>query len=498
MAAARAPVRGRAATSSRGCSPTSASPRSCSPPTCWCAGRSTRCSRRADARAARARAGRRRGRCSPTGCSTPACCRRRRGAERGAGVVARARGRAAAPRRPVGRTCSTRPRSCSATSCACCATRPSAWRPGTSTSASPRARARCASPGSTRRTRRNSAAGCRRRCARTTPRACGRRLGGAARSDPAPLARARQRRAGRRALRDLRGRADGIDFGDLTSRDGAHRLLEWANGPASAGAAQGVTRYLEALHARRARPAASPSARSRTRTASASCTGRARPAAARGSPRCCSRTRARGVERRRRSRPRSASTSRGYLRTGIGVGEAARLYVAALEAAGVPVRTEVVDPGLPHAQAHALRRPPAGRRVPVQPRLRQRAELPGFARRLGAQFFEDASRSACGRGRRRPCPAGWDEAFALVDEIWTYSELRRRARSPPPRRCRSSRCRCRCSRRRPRRARCRSSSATPSRSCSRSTSSRPRGARTRSGWSRRSRARSRRATGRSS
>src|SRR3712207_9247859 len=43
----------------------------------------------------------------------------------------------------------------------------------------------------------------------------------------------------------------------------------------------------------------------------------------------------------------SAVNVAGFLRGGLGLGEAGRLYVAALEAAGVPVRTTTVEVPLP-------------------------------------------------------------------------------------------------------------------------------------------------------
>jgi glycosyltransferase involved in cell wall biosynthesis len=112
----------------------------------------------------------------------------------------------------------------------------------------------------------------------------------------------------------------------------------------------------------------------------------------------------------------------GYLRTGIGVGEAARLYVAALETAGVPVRTEIVDPGLPHPKRTAFedRRPAV--EYPFNLVCVNAFELPGFARHVGAQFFEDKRTIGVWAWEASTVPPGWDAAFALVDEIWTNSE----------------------------------------------------------------------------
>ena len=112
----------------------------------------------------------------------------------------------------------------------------------------------------------------------------------------------------------------------------------------------------------------------------------------------------------------------GYLRTGIGVGEAARLYVVALEAAGVPVRTEVVDPHLPKPKRTPFedRRPPI--EYPYNLVCVNADELPSFARRVGAQFFEDKVTIGSWAWEVSAVPERWDAAFALVDEIWTYSD----------------------------------------------------------------------------
>ena len=41
----------------------------------------------------------------------------------------------------------------------------------------------------------------------------------------------------------------------------------------------------------------------------------------------------------------------GYLRGGLGLGQAARLYVAALQAGGIPVRTTTVDLRMPEVHS---------------------------------------------------------------------------------------------------------------------------------------------------
>src|SRR3954447_17886502 len=121
----------------------------------------------------------------------------------------------------------------------------------------------------------------------------------------------------------------------------------------------------------------------------------------------------------------------GYLRGGLGLGEAARLYVQALDAAGVPVRTTTVDVNLPDVVA------PDGRRAQVKTTdfadLHAEAELPfnlvcvnapelpALHASLGSDFFRDRYTIGVWAWEVDVVPASWDRAFALVDEIWVYS-----------------------------------------------------------------------------
>jgi glycosyltransferase involved in cell wall biosynthesis len=243
------------------------------------------------------------------------------------------------------------------------------------------------------------------------------------RDAPAPLTRLATGVPLDGALRDLvaAGIADGVDFGDLTSLDGAHRLLEYANGPASAGAAQGVTRYLEAARARRDDLTDSFRALEDEEGAAfvhwAQTSGRAEGLHESLVPQAPAEAWSGGGET-----PGLGVNVAGYLRTGIGVGEAARLYVAALETAGVPVRTEAVDPGLPHPKrtTFADRRPAV--EYPFNLVCANAPELPGLARKLGSQYFEDKLTIGVWAWEASAIPDGWDDAFALVDEIWTYSD----------------------------------------------------------------------------
>ena len=121
----------------------------------------------------------------------------------------------------------------------------------------------------------------------------------------------------------------------------------------------------------------------------------------------------------------------GYLRGGLGLGQAARLYVQALHEAGVPVRTTTVDVNLPDVVA------PDGRRAQIKTTdfadlhvegelpfnliCVNAPELPAFHAELGPEFFEDRYTIGVWAWEVDVVPPSWDRAFGLVDEIWVYS-----------------------------------------------------------------------------
>ena len=121
----------------------------------------------------------------------------------------------------------------------------------------------------------------------------------------------------------------------------------------------------------------------------------------------------------------------GYLRGGLGLGQAARLYVQALHAAGVPVRTTTVDVNLPDVVG------PDGRRAQIKTTdfadlhvegelpfnliCVNAPELPAFHAELGPEFFEGRYTIGVWAWEVDVVPASWDRAFSLVDEIWVYS-----------------------------------------------------------------------------
>jgi glycosyltransferase involved in cell wall biosynthesis/SAM-dependent methyltransferase len=121
----------------------------------------------------------------------------------------------------------------------------------------------------------------------------------------------------------------------------------------------------------------------------------------------------------------------GYLRGGLGLGQAARLYVQALHSAGVPVRTTTVDVNLPDVVG------PDGRRAQIKTTdfadlhvegelpfnlvCVNAPELPALHASLGSEFFEDRYTIGVWAWEVDIVPPSWDRAFGLVDEIWVYS-----------------------------------------------------------------------------
>ena len=121
----------------------------------------------------------------------------------------------------------------------------------------------------------------------------------------------------------------------------------------------------------------------------------------------------------------------GYLRGGLGLGQAARLYIQALDAAGVPVRTTTVDVNLPNVVGLDGRRAKVKTldfadlhvegELPFNLVCINAPELPALYQTLGAEFFEDRYTIGVWAWEVDVVPPSWDRAFGLVDEIWVYS-----------------------------------------------------------------------------
>ncbi|MCP9489107.1 MAG: methyltransferase domain-containing protein [Solirubrobacteraceae bacterium MAG38_C4-C5] len=116
----------------------------------------------------------------------------------------------------------------------------------------------------------------------------------------------------------------------------------------------------------------------------------------------------------------------GFLRGGLGLGQAARLYVAALQGAGVPVRTTTIDPRMPDVLGAQLKTTEFAdlhldEDLPFNLVCVNAPELPQFAAEAGQKFFADRYTIGVWAWETDLVPASWDPAFRVVDEIWVYS-----------------------------------------------------------------------------
>lgn len=132
----------------------------------------------------------------------------------------------------------------------------------------------------------------------------------------------------------------------------------------------------------------------------------------------------------------------GYLGHTLGLGAAARGYVRALQAAGVPTSTssvplhhlelpvELHDGYGQHTFADLARSGGHGFDLVAV----NADELPGLVSRLGESYFQGPRIGIWG-WETDSIPARWSEAFGLVEEIWVYSQFMARnigAVSPVP------------------------------------------------------------------
>jgi hypothetical protein len=120
----------------------------------------------------------------------------------------------------------------------------------------------------------------------------------------------------------------------------------------------------------------------------------------------------------------------GYLGHTLGLGAAARGYVRALGAAGVPVSTVTVPL---HHLALPVKLSDAYGRHGFEDLVQHGGhgfeivavnadELPGFVERLGEDYFEGPRIGIWG-WETNSIPPRWQRAFALVQEIWVYSRF---------------------------------------------------------------------------
>jgi glycosyltransferase involved in cell wall biosynthesis len=120
----------------------------------------------------------------------------------------------------------------------------------------------------------------------------------------------------------------------------------------------------------------------------------------------------------------------GYLGHTLGLGSAARGYVKALAAAGVPVSTvsvplhhlvrpeELADDYGQHSFEEMIHEGRHGFDLVAV----NADELPGFVERLGEDYFEGPRIGIWG-WETDSIPPRWQRAFALIDEVWVYSRF---------------------------------------------------------------------------
>jgi glycosyltransferase involved in cell wall biosynthesis len=227
-------------------------------------------------------------------------------------------------------------------------------------------------------------------------------------------------RALRRVLVDAERR--GVEIADPFSREGAEQLLAEAARPAARGAAWGVNRYLHELW--EARPDLSrafpdlDTADGERYAAWATANGESEglPAAL--------------VPPRGDEPPAFGVNIAGYLSSTLGTAEAARLYIEALRAVGVPMRMESLVPPRPAAARRTASTPPS---APVRRDLDAPGEyglnlvtvnpiqLPQFVRVIGEDFFAGRPTVGIWAWETSVIPSTWEPAFEWVDEIWTHS-----------------------------------------------------------------------------
>ena len=133
--------------------------------------------------------------------------------------------------------------------------------------------------------------------------------------------------------------------------------------------------------------------------------------------------------------PRAAREGRqtvrvtGYLRDGLGLGEAARCYVAALTAAGVDVDAVAVPAPLYGRSGEAPRRQAVEWQAP-DPSGAGPADVevvcmnpPELARLMPADRAPGTRRVGVWAWELELLPDGWEDRYGWVDELWVYSEF---------------------------------------------------------------------------
>jgi glycosyltransferase involved in cell wall biosynthesis/SAM-dependent methyltransferase len=113
----------------------------------------------------------------------------------------------------------------------------------------------------------------------------------------------------------------------------------------------------------------------------------------------------------------------GYFRAELGIGEAARQLMSAVEAAGIPVSTTTYDATLSRQSHPFADRPPAGAMYDVNVLCVNADSTPRFARDVGPDFFKDRYTAGYWFWEVEDFPRSMHAAFDIVDEVWTATDF---------------------------------------------------------------------------
>jgi glycosyltransferase involved in cell wall biosynthesis/SAM-dependent methyltransferase len=119
----------------------------------------------------------------------------------------------------------------------------------------------------------------------------------------------------------------------------------------------------------------------------------------------------------------------GYFRAEMGVGEAARQLVSAIERAGIPHATLTVE-DTRSRQDHPFQNRSPEAPYDIHVICVNADALPGVAETLGPDFFEGRYRIGVWHWEVPSFPERWRDAFQYVDEVWVASEHVALALSP--------------------------------------------------------------------
>ena len=112
----------------------------------------------------------------------------------------------------------------------------------------------------------------------------------------------------------------------------------------------------------------------------------------------------------------------GYFRAELGIGEAARQLMSAVEAAGIPFSTTTYDATLSR-QAHPFDERKATAAYDINVLCVNADSTPGFARDMGPDFFRGRYSAGYWFWEVEDFPRTMHAAFAVVDEVWTATEF---------------------------------------------------------------------------